>query len=523
MIRKSLAVLCCFSLLGQNTLYASADKTNPAEQKPQTLAEYQQRAKEDIQRTPWINREGKYILALGGVSAGALIIQQVRFHHKQMAQQKNWERERIKLAGQNAEEVAFLQQKLGASQAAQREAEKELLATHIGWEMHEQALMRKTEKEIIHLNDLLEQAQAEKARLEQKLASQAKWYSQELEQQLHGDWRKKLPPRPAPRPEPVVAITDPARLLNPARIEKAAVPQPQMISEWKDLQASAKAAEEKIASLEKALAQAQAEKTDLQRQLRYTEKKVNGLQRSNKLHRQKYAALQKASVVTEGQLAKEIELLNYKIKNFLLPLTYYSSRLDEEMQPYAKLFDKNTSQEQRQLLRNQLLNEPWMQKVSSAHQKEFLDILDRAAEYRMHSYQEAGDSFMRFLIRESIEKNMPLYERLIAMCRQMSGGKNLLTIGFLVALGMSAHDVKAQNMATRININFDLFLNATPEELAEMEKNKEVRDVCVQGAEALHQMSLMSDEEALYMQQSVQGNAPSQPQTSDQPSVNLAR
>ena len=130
---------------------------------------------------------------------------------------------------------------------------------------------------------------------------------------------------------------------------------------------------------------------------------------------------------------------------------------------------------------------------------------------------------MRFLIRESIEKNMPLYERLIAMCRQMSGGKNLLTIGFLVALGMSAHDVKAQNMATRININFDLFLNATPEELAEMEKNKEVRDVCVQGAEALHQMSLMSDEEALYMQQSVQGNAPSQPQTSDQPSVNLAR
>ena len=140
MIRKSLAVLCCFSLLGQNTLYASADKTNPAEQKPQTLAEYQQRAKEDIQRTPWINREGKYILALGGVSAGALIIQQVRFHHKQMAQQKNWERERIKLAGQNAEEVAFLQQKLGASQAAQREAEKELLATRIGWEMHEQVI-----------------------------------------------------------------------------------------------------------------------------------------------------------------------------------------------------------------------------------------------------------------------------------------------------------------------------------------------------------------------------------------------
>ncbi len=64
-----------------------------------------------------------------------------------------------------------------------------------------------------------------------------------------------------------------------------------------------------------------------------------------------------------------------------------------------------------------------------------------------------------------------------------------------MALGATAQTASAQKMADRVNRNFDLFLNATPQELAEMEKDEGVVKVCVQGAEVLHQMSLLDREE----------------------------
>ena len=76
-------------------------------------------------------------------------------------------------------------------------------------------------------------------------------------------------------------------------------------------------------------------------------------------------------------------------------------------------------------------------------------------------------------------------------------------------------------MADRVNTNFDLFLNATPQELAEMEKDPELRKICVQGAEALHLMSNMTEEESSLLRQSVTNTTSNNTPTRN--SINLAR
>ena len=59
-MHKFFAVFLSLSLLLPHTLWAHAKQT-PKE--PNTLAEYQQRAQEDIQKAPWISKEGKIVLA----------------------------------------------------------------------------------------------------------------------------------------------------------------------------------------------------------------------------------------------------------------------------------------------------------------------------------------------------------------------------------------------------------------------------------------------------------------------------
>ncbi|MBR2865865.1 MAG: hypothetical protein IKC13_06315 [Elusimicrobiaceae bacterium] len=76
--------------------------------------------------------------------------------------------------------------------------------------------------------------------------------------------------------------------------------------------------------------------------------------------------------------------------------------------------------------------------------------------------------------------------------------RNVLTIGLVVLLGVTSFDMQAQEMAQRVENNFMLFLNATPQELAIMEQNKEIREKCIIGAETINMLSQMPQEEALY-------------------------
>ena len=253
---------------------------------------------------------------------------------------------------------------------------------------------------------------------------------------------------------------------------------------------------------------------------------MEGWKKSSEVQRSKRLAAMEAASQREAQLMEELEKLQIRFnqkKSHYMDIVHYSTNLDAELAKYEKLFDKSVPEAERKALRQQLTQEPWLLNATKAQQEEFLDIIDQASAYRRGTYKEAGDGFMRFLIRKSMDKNMPLYERLIGMCRHIFHSKNLLTVALIVTLGMSAHDVHAQKMADRINTNFELFLNATPEELAVMEQNEEVRNICIQGAEALHVMSQMSPSEAAVLRESLQEQAPTPVQTGARGTINLAR
>ena len=390
--------------MGQNALFAAAAQPS---QQPQNLAQYQQRAKEDLQRTPWIAREGKYILGIGGTSLALLITQQVRHQHKIQALQKQY---------------------------------------------------AKALRDIRHNADItLAQAQSE-------------WNFERNNMRTHFN--------------------------------------------------------DRISSLEQELATVRAEKQALAEELRLSNIKMEGWKKSSEVQRSKRLAAMEAASQREAQLMEELEKLQIRFnqkKSHYMDIVHYSTNLDAELAKYEKLFDKSVPEAERKALRQQLTQEPWLLNATKAQQEEFLDIIDQASAYRRGTYKEAGDGFMRFLIRKSMDKNMPLYERLIGMCRHIFHSKNLLTVALIVTLGMSAHDVHAQKMADRINTNFELFLNATPEELAVMEQNEEVRNICIQGAEALHVMSQMSPSEAAVLRESLQEQAPTPVQTGARGTINLAR
>ena len=376
-LQKTLALMLTVSLLGQNALVAAPAQIRQAQ--PQNLAEYQQRAKADMERVSWLKNEGKYFLGIGGTAVAAFLLQGY-IHRREL---KDVRHEYWKDLQKHYKETSRTLQ-----------AERELLAT---------------EKRAIQ-----EQAAKEQAQLQQRI-----------------------------------------NLLT-------------------------------------------SEKEALNKQLSQANIKINGLTISAQTQRTKRLNAEAAFKSREAELTEQLEKLQKRFnqkKQHYTDLVHYSKSLDSELAKYERLFSPVSTEEERAILRKQLAKEPWLLKVTPQQREEFLTIIDQASQYRRGTYREAGAGFMRHLIRQSMEKNMPLYERLIGMCRHVFHSKNLVTVGIIVALGMSAHSVKAQKMADRINTNFDLFLNATPAELAEMEKDPAVREVCIQGAEALHLMSQFDEQE----------------------------
>ena len=84
-MHKFFAVFLSLSLLLPHTLWAHTKQT-PKE--PSTLAEYQQRAQKDIQKAPWISKEGKFFLSVAGVGGALLVVQHLYFKGQLRAQQK---------------------------------------------------------------------------------------------------------------------------------------------------------------------------------------------------------------------------------------------------------------------------------------------------------------------------------------------------------------------------------------------------------------------------------------------------
>ncbi len=390
---KILACVLSFSLLGQSALFAAPSPNSSAS--PQTLADYQARAKEELKNTPWLDQEGKDILSAGGAVATAFVLREVSPKNiEQEIQRIKSETERVKREIENT--------KRHPQTVDERVTELEKATAQV-------------EKGTQTKSKLIET-------FEPRRAADVKSYEQEL---------KALE----------------ARRTSLSRFAKESQKSlsPNEIIEAREQLKALELIEQKEAALLKELAE---------------------LNQRNEIMQERYAFL-----------------------------TSFESTAWKNLDSYAKIFDPSVPALERKAWRERLANEPWLKQAPLAQQKEFMQIVDQAASETIASGKRSGGRLMEVLIRQFAGEQSPLYRRLINLCKGAFRSKNVLAVGLVFALGMAAQTASAQKMADRVNQNFDLFLNATPQELAEMEKDKEVVKVCVQGAEVLHQMGQMTQEE----------------------------
>lgn len=167
---------------------------------------------------------------------------------------------------------------------------------------------------------------------------------------------------------------------------------------------------------------------------------------------------------------------------------------------YMGLFDPAVPYTDRMVLRVYLSQEPWLTSAPASQKKAFMELIDELSLASQMGKKDVVTARVLSSIKTNFKESPSLLRRANVLVSKLGKTSNLALIGIVVALGASAQQANAQKMADRINRNFDLFLNATEEELAEMEQNEEVRNVCIRGAEVLHSLSQMNPAEKDFMQ-----------------------
>lgn len=392
MTKKIIALTLCLTILNSPLAWANAPAAQPAAQAKtedkafsQSLVDYQQQAKKDIQKAPWLKREGITLFAVSGTALGLLIAQKIRYQRR--------------LNG----------------------VTKDLL-----------------DKTVENINL--------KATYEEALKSaQTNVRNQEI-------------------------INKRLSYIYQTESDKSE----QIIKDLLD------------------------KNTYLQRQLRHQTNMAEGFKEAQKVWAEERAHYQNSLDQLQRRFADK--------KGHYMDLVSYSKDLDEELKIYEKLFDKRVPAAERDALFKKLSQEPWLKIATPQQQQEFLRIVKQASDVGIGGGKESASNYMRLLIRWSIEKNMPLYERLMGMCRHIFHSHNLLAVGLMVTLGLATHDANAQSMASRIQANFNLFLNANAQELAQLEKDENLRTICIQGAQALHEMSQMTPQQAAFLKEGLYTN-----------------
>ncbi len=252
------------------------------------------------------------------------------------------------------------------------------------------------------------------------------------------------------------------------------------------------------------LTQKEAELAAVREELRITTIKKEGLAKS--------AATQKAKRETAlAQLqARELELQEIiarqnKSIEFYNDLFQQFSAVDhtitQEMDKYLKLFDETVPEAERNLLRTALPHEPWFKAATKEQQEMFLKYVDDAMSLTHVGKTTAGASHVlsNGAVRFLPQAEKSLYQRLVVLGKHVASKRNIFTFGLLALLGVSAHNAQAQQVqhitANRINTNFNLFLNASEQDLKRIADNPQAAKVCVQGAYAIHMMKALPQEE----------------------------
>ena len=196
---------------------------------------------------------------------------------------------------------------------------------------------------------------------------------------------------------------------------------------------------------------------------------------------------------------------------FISMSSYVNPTAEKQLAKYSNLFDESLPKAERTALRAQMETESWFKAFSKEEQKDFLKIIDETLINTESALSREGTLYI-FASRSSL-----FYEQhagkaanyLRRFGRTLFSKGNLIMAAILLptlTISMTANAAPNSNpeMASRIEKNFDLFLNASEQELQKMQQYEDVYEACVQGAAVLHTLTLLDEAETEEVQNLLQ-------------------
>ena len=245
-----------------------------------------------------------------------------------------------------------------------------------------------------------------------------------------------------------------------------------------------------------------------QKQLEVTEQN-QALLRGREVAQARRESLKKELLQTK-KAAQEMELMyKQQVKELTEQLALAQSELNINhlgiylrspnevlnLEKYSKLFDKTVSKEEKQILRQEIRNAQWYTVLPQTEK----DIFESSLDYSISVLegkvsQESSKLFSQRLFTYLSVQHLPQSMRLIkAMLHDVVFKNKAVVVGALL-FGMTAFNTVSASTASyekaaRIDANFNLFLNASEEELAQMEQDPVVYEACVRNAAALWEVA----------------------------------
>ena len=257
----------------------------------------------------------------------------------------------------------------------------------------------------------------------------------------------------------------------------------------------------------------------------YLQNKANGLKRGYEKQIVKRQELQASLTATEKQTIEiqnmfmdEIDLLNKQIFSAKAYINVSNSLSREEMaqlEKYAEMFNGSLPLEERLAVRKSLLQDPFFKSFSAEEKEGLLSIIDRFIELAGYPISKEAEMYaLAYQTGQFLSQHAtPASRFLRGLGNQIIKKNNLISavliLVFVAAPALNSH-AQSSDWARRIDTNFDLFLNATPQQLAEMEKHRDVYEACVRGAAIQNFLTTLSEEEQAEYKKSFEVSSPRQ-------------
>ena len=212
-------------------------------------------------------------------------------------------------------------------------------------------------------------------------------------------------------------------------------------------------------------------------------------------------------------LSEELQIMETRVWN----ATDFGPVMEKELDKYIKLLDRSLPEKELTSLRAELAEAKWLKALPKQEQTEFLQLIDRAIRHSRVPIGEYGmlvisaSEAKSFLASSSSPEAMRYilgFARKILQKRSMFAPA--LVVAALVAPSIyaSAKTTETQRtnkLASRIEANIDLFLQASPEQLKEWEQNENIYNACLDAAAVQHELTLLNNEEAAAVKKSLTG------------------